>query len=225
TDAAHTAVVPASSPQTARKPVLDALMSCLPVANARYVRAPEANRSIRQAENVEHMAGGSPMHLVQQHAGLLLWAAAAKARRHGDILLAIQAETDGIALHGVTQADLPHHLAGFRVDRLQMAIEVADKSDAAGGGEHRGQEGRALLPRPDLFHVRRAIGRKLAHVLVGAGHKEEFLRACGAATTQLHVDLVALDHHAALAERNDQKIVRLVVRRGLPVMTAFRAGA
>ena len=36
---------------------------------------------------------------------------------------------------------------------------------------------------------------------------------------------MALDHHAALAERNDQQIVGLVIAGGLPVMAAFRSGA
>ena len=44
----------------------------------------------------------------------------------------------------VCQSDL----AGADVDRLELAIEIADEHDAAGGRQHRRQERRALLDRP-----------------------------------------------------------------------------
>ena len=108
---------------------------------------------------------------------------------------------------------------------MKTAVEIADEGDAAAGGKHRGQEWRTLLEGPGFRHVLGVVGDELAHVPVRAGHEIEYLRCRGAATAQFDVHIMAAHQHAALAERNDQKIGWRIVAGGLPVVAAFRAWA
>ena len=75
------------------------------------------------------------------------WTAAAQPRCHREILPAIHPERNREALYGGSETRLPRQLAGLDVDRLELAVEIADERDTAGGREDPGQKRGALLER------------------------------------------------------------------------------
>ena len=82
-------------------------------------------------------------------------------------------------------------LAGSHVEGAEVAIEIADERDAAGGRQHRRQERRALLVAPDLVHRPHVVGRELADLAVGARHLEEAAIGLRPARAFLELDLAA----------------------------------
>ena len=120
----------------------------------------------------------------------------------------------------------PQHLAVPHVNRLELAIEVADKRHAPGRREHGGQERCALLQRPRFLHAVHVEGCELADVAIGAWHLIEApVGAAAAATARDLLDLLRANRDAALAERNDQLVGGLVVAHRLPVVSTLGARA
>src|SRR5665213_3291132 len=78
---------------------------------------------VGQAEDKQVVAIGRAMHLAQQGARLGFGTAAAKTGGDGDILLAVHAEGDRIALHRGAQPGLPQGLAVSHVNRAEDAVE------------------------------------------------------------------------------------------------------
>ena len=152
-------------------------------------------------------------------------AAAAEPGRHRDVLLAVHREADRETLHGRRQPRIPEDLARLHVEGAEVAIEIADKRQAAGGRQHRGEERRALLVAPQLLHRADVVGGQLADVALRPGHLEEPAIRGDAAAALAELDLPAHDLHARLAQRNDQRVGRLVVAHRLPVVPAFGARA
>src|SRR5262252_3427302 len=150
--------------------------------------------------------------------------AAAVACRHGDVLPAVDAERDRESLDRRAEARLPQDLACLRVERAEHAIEIADEHDAAGSRNRRGHERRALRVRPVLLHRPNVERAEFADVAVAAGHLVEAPSgAAAAAAALLLLDFLRAHLETALAKRDDQLIVRLVVRRCWPVMPALGA--
>src|SRR5579859_2869867 len=128
-----------------------------------------------------------------------------------------------MALHRSPQAGLPKFRPGLHVDRLEVAVEVADEGHAARRGKHAREEGGALLDRPLLFHGAHVIRREFSDHAFLARHLEEMPAARAAARTFLELNLSPQHLHAALAERNDQLRTAWVVAHGLPVVATFGA--
>src|ERR1700740_463949 len=74
---------------------------------------------------------------------------------NGDVLLAIDAVADREGIDDIVGANLPQHLTGGIVERLDIAPEIAREYDAAAGRQHRAGRGRPLTVRPD----RSAVGK------------------------------------------------------------------
>src|ERR1700723_1480806 len=96
-------------------------------------RLPICALLIRQSKDIERLAIVRAMDIGEKHIGHFLRAAAPKPRRHGHILLAVDAEADRIALHGRAELGLPQRLAGLDVYRPEDAVIVTDKGNAAAG--------------------------------------------------------------------------------------------
>src|SRR5262249_40269334 len=90
--------------------------------------------------------------------------AAAKSSGDRNVLMAVDGERDRIALHGGAEAGLPQHAAGADVVGAEVAIEIADERDAAGGREDAGEVRGALLVAPDFLERPDVVGRELADV-------------------------------------------------------------
>src|SRR5207253_729497 len=89
---------------------------------------------------------------------------------------------------------------GLRVERAELAIEVADEREAARGREYGREKRRALLVAPDLFHRRGVVRRELADVALGPRHFKEAAIGVGAARAFTQLDL---PENAGLADGED----------------------
>src|SRR5436190_6946298 len=158
----------------------------------------------RQGEHIQGLAGGGDADFRRQRRWYEPRAAAAKPGGDRDVLPSVDRERNGEALHRGGQTRGPEDPAGVDVHRLEGAIEIADERHAAGGGEHGGEERRALLQRPLLgqrVHVERG---QPADVAVGARHLvEAAVGAHGTAAARLLLDALRADRDVALVERND----------------------
>src|SRR6266850_5872719 len=153
-------------------------------------------------------------------------AAAAVSGRHGDVLPAVDAERDREALDRRAEARLPEDLSRLHVERAEHAIEIADEREAAGRRDRRRHERRALRVRPVLFQCADVEGAELADVAVAARHLiKPPSRAAATAAAFLLLDLLRVHLEAALAERDDQLVVRLVIRGRRPVVATLGARA
>src|SRR6185503_18485301 len=151
-------------------------------------------------------------------------AAAAEARRHGDVLLAVDLEAHGETLHRRREPRAPEDAHVAHVDGFELAIEIADERDAAGRRQHPGQERRALLDRPFLFQRVDVESREPADVAVAARHFIEApIGAARAAAARRLRDRLRANRDAALRERNDQPPRRPIEAHRLPVLAAFGA--
>src|SRR5215475_5671261 len=153
-------------------------------------------------------------------------AAAAVAARDADVLLAVDAERDRKSLDRRPEPGLPQHLARLDVERPETAIEVAGKRHAPRCRNRRGHEGRALLIGPHLLHRADVERGELADVALGPRHLVEApAGAAAAAAAFLLLDFLSAHLQAALTERDDQLVGRLVIRRRRPIVPAFGARA
>src|ERR1051325_3434674 len=110
------------------------------------------------------------VHIRGDRGRYLRRAAAAETGGNGEILLAIDRESDGESLNRGSKPGLPDCLAGLYVEGPELAIKVADESDSTSRRKHRRQKRRALLDGPVLFHRLHVEGSQLADVPVRAGH-------------------------------------------------------
>src|SRR5438093_4398152 len=122
--------------------------------------------SVRQREDVQRVAVFGVVDVGRNRSRHLSRAAASQTRRDRDVLLARDAERDREALNGGSEAGLPQNLPGLHVERAEVAIEIADKGHAAGGGQNSREKRRPLLIIPDLAERVDVVGGELADVTV-----------------------------------------------------------
>src|SRR5688572_27225270 len=115
----------------------------------------------------------------------------AETGRHGHVLLAARGKRHREALHGRAEPRLPQHLAGLDVECAEVAVEVADEADVAGGCERSREKGGALLAAPDFLHRPHINGDKLPDVAVAPGHFKEASIGSGASGPGFLHDLAA----------------------------------
>src|SRR5690606_14678857 len=87
---------------------------------------------LRQREHVQRLAARRRLDFGSDQVRNEPWAAAAEARRHGHVLLAVDLEADRETLHRRREPRLPQDPAVANVYRLELAIEIANEHDAAG---------------------------------------------------------------------------------------------
>src|SRR6185503_11187410 len=101
--------------------------------------------ALRQREDVDGVAVQRMLHVRADGARDLPRAAAAEAGGYRDVFAAADAERHRVALHRRPEPRLPERLARPHVEGAEHAIEIADKADAAGGGQDRREERGPLL--------------------------------------------------------------------------------
>src|SRR5689334_19647213 len=103
-----------------------------------------------------HVAGDERAHV------------ATDARVDGDVLLAVGARVrDRIADHARADLELPEHLPGRGVRRLEPYVETAVEDDVPRCRDRAAPHGERLLDAPDLLSVRRIPRDDLALVVAG----------------------------------------------------------
>src|SRR5207247_902289 len=181
---------------------------------------------LRQREYIQRVARCGRMNVWRDGGRHETRAAAAVPGRHGDVLPAVDAERHREALDRRAEARLPQDLSRLHVKCAEHAIEIADEREAAGRRDRRRHERRALRVRPVLFQCADVEGAELADVAVAARHLvEPPSGAAAAAAAFLLLDFLRVHLETALAERDDQLVVRLVIRGRRPVVAALGARA
>jgi len=103
---------------------------------------------IRQREDENRIAIVGMMNVRQQGGGLAHGAAPAQAAFDGDILFAVHRIADDMALRAGGKPGLPQGTSRERLKGANPAVEVADKSHPAIGGQHAREERCLLLEAP-----------------------------------------------------------------------------
>src|SRR5690349_4748272 len=102
------------------------------------------------------------MNLGRDHARHIAGTAPAQPRSHGNVLFSVDGEGDRIPLNGSSETRLPEHAAGPDIHREEIAVEVSDKGDPSGSGEHARQKRRTLLDGPVFLESAGVVSGQLA---------------------------------------------------------------
>ena len=127
------------------------------------------------------------------------------------------------ALNRRAEPSLPHYLARLDVERLEISVDIADKRQAARGGQHGRHERRALLMIPELFHRPHVKRRESSQVPIASRHLEIPGIPADRAAAFDEFDLAAGQLEATLSQRDDERARLRTIGARVPVVSTLVA--
>src|SRR5262249_31940292 len=133
------------------------------------VRAYTGFRRLRQREDVERVSVRWISNFRSERIRHTARTAAAKPRRHRDVLFAANGERDGESLHRCTEPGLPERVSVSHIERAKHTVRISHEHEAASGRQNSRVERGPLLNVPHVLEGSHIVGSQLADVPIGSG--------------------------------------------------------